>query len=179
SCGHLSQRGESNAVLADEVELHQAVKAHDDCLQLQRCIDVVNRWSNKWALPQFPNVIEGTPIRKVEHQRDLGFIVTKNLSSDAHGELTASKANSVVYRLFKNSFTRKLIIRMLGFLYEGIPSSMERNRNFKLHPLAFRRRTDLVLFHKILQGKCGLDANKFCGLRPSVFKDMVERYLVP
>ncbi|KAK6059277.1 hypothetical protein COOONC_03099 [Cooperia oncophora] len=65
---------------ADDVKLYQAVKAHDDCLQLQRSIDVVNRWSNKWALPlslekttvlhlssknrQFPYVIEGTPIRK-------------------------------------------------------------------------------------------------------------------
>ncbi|KAK6040491.1 hypothetical protein COOONC_22004 [Cooperia oncophora] len=68
----ITKSGVKCSAFANDVKLYQA---------LQRSIDVVNRWSNKWALPlstekttsvlhlssknrQCPHVIEGTPIRK-------------------------------------------------------------------------------------------------------------------
>lgn len=69
----------------------------------------------------------------------------------------------------QNSFTRKLMIRALGFAYNRIPSSHERNSNFCLATLAYRRKKhDLILFHKILHGKCDLPLDMFCVLRKSV-----------
>lgn len=58
----------------------------------------------------------------------------------------------------QNNFTQKPMIRALGFLFDGIPSSSQRNANFKLLTLASRRRKfDLILFHKILNGVSGLE----------------------
>ncbi|EYC28086.1 hypothetical protein Y032_0008g328 [Ancylostoma ceylanicum] len=47
----------------------------------------------------------------------------------------------------QNSFTRKLFIRTVGFMYDNIPPAEERNMNLGLKPLAWRRRKfDLLMF---------------------------------
>ncbi|EYC30086.1 hypothetical protein Y032_0005g2442 [Ancylostoma ceylanicum] len=68
----------------------------------------------------------------------------------------------------QNTFTRRLMIRTIGFHYDQIPSSDERNLNLGLSTLSFRRKiNDLLLLHKILYGKCGLEPQDLFSLRAS------------
>lgn len=68
----------------------------------------------------------------------------------------------------QNNFTRKLMIRMLGFLYDQIPSSSERNVNLGLEKLSTRRKAnDIILFHKIFFGKCAVRLEDFFSVRES------------
>ncbi|EYC06910.1 hypothetical protein Y032_0073g764 [Ancylostoma ceylanicum] len=51
----------------------------------------------------------------------------------------------------QNTFTRKLMVRIVGFSYDKIPNRNERNKNFGLKKLSFRRKVnDLLLLHKIV-----------------------------
>ncbi|EYC45182.1 hypothetical protein Y032_0436g1433 [Ancylostoma ceylanicum] len=80
----------------------------------------------------------------------------------------------------QNSFTRKLMTRVLGFLYDGIPRSDVRNRNLGLRPLAYRRRMfDLIMFYKILHGHVGLRSNKLFGLRASNTRGGSLKVVIP
>lgn len=68
----------------------------------------------------------------------------------------------------QNCFTRKLMIRALGFVYDKIPSSIERNQNLSLHKLSTRRKAnDLLLLHKILFGKCDIKPEDLFFVRAS------------
>ena len=116
------------------------------------------------------------PLQAADCIRDLGFMVTKDLSSDTHCDVIAAKAMHLVHNSFRalstrnpttllkvyklynlpileyddvvfcpykkkfiaklekvqNSFTRKLMIRSVGFMYADIPSSNARNLSFGL-----------------------------------------------
>lgn len=80
----------------------------------------------------------------------------------------------------QNSFARKLMVRRLGFIYDGIPSGSKRNANFKLHSLSHRRRKfDLISFHKILQGVTGLQLDQFCTHRTSYTRSGASSLVLP
>lgn len=69
----------------------------------------------------------------------------------------------------QNSFTIKLMIRMLGFIFDEIPSRAERNRNLGLLKFTSRRKTnDLLMLHKILSDKCVIELAKFILLSPGL-----------
>ena len=62
----------------------------------------------------------------------------------------------------QNNFTRKLMIRALGFVYDKIPSARQRSVNFHIPSLALRRRFfDLTTFHKIVHGRIGVTRDSF------------------
>ena len=88
---------------------------------------------------------------------------------------------SMVHKLEKvqNTFTRRLMTRVMGFVYDQIPSSRERNANFNLQSLAYRRRKfDLILFHKIFTGHCKLRPSLFYTCRPSLTRGNAVKYHV-
>lgn len=68
----------------------------------------------------------------------------------------------------QNSFTRKLLLRSRQFDYRSIPDSTERCRTFGLEPLSLRRKKfDLLMVHKILQGAIHLGGCRFFTTRIS------------
>ena len=80
----------------------------------------------------------------------------------------------------QNSFTRKLMIRIHGFVYDRIPSPRARNRIFGLQSLMRRRRKFyLIMFHKIMHGNCGLNINEFCVLRSSITRGGPVKLILP
>lgn len=51
----------------------------------------------------------------------------------------------------QNNFTRRLMVRQLGFSYDQIPNSADRNLNFGLQTLEYRRKcNDAILYHKVI-----------------------------
>ena len=69
----------------------------------------------------------------------------------------------------QNSFTRKVMTRSMGFLYDRIPAAKERNLNLGLDSLALRRRKfDLLTFHKLVHGHYSLNGEVLVSLVPSV-----------
>uniref|UniRef100_A0A0N4WH65 RNA-directed DNA polymerase from transposon BS n=1 Tax=Haemonchus placei TaxID=6290 RepID=A0A0N4WH65_HAEPC len=72
----------------------------------------------------------------------------------------------------QNSFTRKLMIRVVGFMYDSIPSAAERNANFGLRSLCWRRKKfDLLTFHKVLTGSHCLHPSTFYTIRASTTRN--------
>lgn len=69
----------------------------------------------------------------------------------------------------QNSFSRNLLFRRTGFLYDGLPSSQTRNFNRKLSTFEQRRKkSDLILLHKIIVGASGIMSNELLTIRPSL-----------
>ncbi|EYB92909.1 hypothetical protein Y032_0189g1226 [Ancylostoma ceylanicum] len=67
------------------------------------------------------------------------------------------------------------MIRTVGFLYDAIPSGKERNASMMLSSLANRRKKfDLLMYHKILHGRCGLKPEDFC----TTSLEFVREYIV-
>ena len=80
----------------------------------------------------------------------------------------------------QNSFTRKLLTRKVGFVYDRIPSARDRNTSLGLSTLALRRRKfDLLLFHKIAHGMCGLRPNTFCTFESSNTRGGASKLRIP
>ncbi|RCN41890.1 hypothetical protein ANCCAN_12163 [Ancylostoma caninum] len=71
---------------------------------LQGAITMVHDWSLTWDLPHSKEkesyVIDGISIQKVDHIRDLGFLITKDLSFGKHCDVVVSKATKVVHTTF-------------------------------------------------------------------------------
>ena len=72
----------------------------------------------------------------------------------------------------QNNFTRKLMIRTVGFSnlsYQKMPSSNIRNKLYRLQPLyKRRRRNDLLMMYKILHSLCELKSSDFYVMRSSI-----------
>lgn len=80
----------------------------------------------------------------------------------------------------QNSFTRKVMIRSLGFSYDQIPSSKDRNIILGLETLEYRRKkNDLILFHKILYGKCDLSLSPLGEERDSTTRGSSRKLVLP
>lgn len=225
---------------ADDFKIYRKIVTADDHLILQNAINLVSEWSREWDLPlsaektKVLHLGAGNPrhsyhiatsaIQSVNQHRDLGFLVTRDLSFDEHCDQIAAKAAGVMHKVFKgltiknsavllqafktyvrplleygtavfnpykrknidkiervqNSFTRKLMIRSMGFLYDCIPSAKERNLNLGLRTLSWRRKKlDLLLFHKIIHGRSGLRLNMFCTERASTTRGGASKIVLP
>ena len=80
----------------------------------------------------------------------------------------------------QNSFTRKLMIRSVGFMYADIPSSNARNLNFGLTSLSYRRRKhSLLMMYKILNRLCGLPPNSFLSVKRSITRGNPFKLVIP
>lgn len=163
-------------------------------------------------------------IDKVDRIRDLGFLITKDLSFESHCNLIVSKAIKMVHNIFRalstkdamvlvkayktfirplveygtvvfnphkkmtsdkieriqSNFTRKAWIRVNGLRYDSIPSSHNRNVKLGLTSLSERRRRfDLIMVHKILFGRCGLNHNEFFTFRRSITRGGSVKLCIP
>lgn len=80
----------------------------------------------------------------------------------------------------QNSFTRKLLVRRTGFLYDGLPSSHTRNFNLRLPTLEQRRKKfDLIQLHKIIVGGCGIMPSELLTIRPSLTRGATSKLIAP
>lgn len=87
---------------ADDLKLYQSLDASVGSKALQTTLSIVYDWANEWDLPlskektlllrigrrnsSMAYYIEGTPITEVEEVKDLGFLLTQNLSFNAQCE---------------------------------------------------------------------------------------------
>lgn len=186
------ETGAKCCAFADDLKLYHVVSDSTSREALQNGIDAVASWSGRWGLPlseekshvlhlgprnaRFSYNIGGVTVSSATSVRDLGFIVSEDLSFDSHCEYIATKATRLIYNIFRalstrkhevllqayktyvrpvleygtvvfcpfkkksisklesvqNSFTRKLMIRSLGFSYDLIPDGATRNINFGL-----------------------------------------------
>ena len=236
----MASLGVGCSMFADDLKIYRGISTANDCQILQRAIDALHDWSVRWKLPLsrektkflhigsrrhiYDYTIVDDMIVKTEEVRDLGFLVAKDLSFDAHCDHIVSIAIKMVHNLFRalstknvavllraykiyirplleygtviyspyklkyvrkiesvqNSFTRKLMNRVVGFSYDKIPTSNERNINFSLDSLAMRRkRFDLLMCHKILHGNTGLDPRAFFRMKDSVTRGGSIKFCIP
>ncbi|EYB97415.1 hypothetical protein Y032_0141g2258 [Ancylostoma ceylanicum] len=231
--------GVKYCAFADDWKVYYPVNVQGDRELLQQAIDRVLSWSQLWKLPLletktkilhigrnnnlFSYTLGQETIQPVNEVLDLGFLVDRELSFDAHCHQIALKANRIMYssfralstrnpsvllRVFKtyirpileygtvvfnpskrksilelenvqNSFTRKLLIRVMGFLYDSIPTSVVRNKNLGLHSLSYRRRKhDLLLVYKIVHGLVGLAPNSMFEVRASCTRGSADKLII-
>ena len=88
--------------------------------------------------------------------------------------------NILALEKVQNSFTRKVLIRSIGFSYNRILNSKERNLNFSLESLAVRRRKfDLIMVYKMLFGQSALDNKAFFKLNSSFTRGATRKLRIP
>jgi hypothetical protein len=110
-------------LFADDTKLYSQVETEEDCQQMQADIDALQLWSEKWLLKFHPQkckllrVGKGHPnfdytmqdeagpvtLPQVEHEKDIGVYVDKDLRFKEHINTTVSKANRLV-GLIRRSF---------------------------------------------------------------------------
>lgn len=80
----------------------------------------------------------------------------------------------------QNNFIRKLMIRPIDFLYDQIPSYIERNANFRLKSLSYRRRKfDLIMLYKIDHRDCGLNVDELIKAKSSTTRVGCRKIVIP
>ena len=92
-------------LLADDTKAFQeidseAINQEENCQELQNRVDKIAEWASDWKMeinpgkskimhlgknnPKFPYVINGTEIKTVTTEKDIGFWVTDDLSTTTH-----------------------------------------------------------------------------------------------
>ena len=106
-------------LFADDVKLYLQITNDTDVAQLQCAIDALTEWADEWQISVSINKccllnigraicdtnlnINGSPLPIVESVRDLGVLVTQNLSPSLHVSNVVAKANqraAAIYRAF-------------------------------------------------------------------------------
>ena len=106
-------------LFADDVKLYLQITNDTDVAQLQCAIDALTEWADEWQISVSINKccllnigraicdtnlnINGSPLPIVESVRDLGVLVTQNLSPSLHVSNVVVKANeraAAIYRAF-------------------------------------------------------------------------------
>lgn len=86
------------------------------------------------------------------------------------------KSNKILEAV-QNSFTRKVMIRELRFCYDQIPSIIERNHNFGLRTLEYRRkRNQILLFRRIIHHTTGIKMSDIMTLRAANTRSECVKY---
>ena len=110
-------------MFADDTKIYREVSASGGTAELQAAIDKMVKWAHEWGLPlslektqclhlgtknpMHQYTINNQPIdTATESVRDLGFLITKDLSLKAHAQKIVSRANLKTFNLFKNLKTR-------------------------------------------------------------------------
>ena len=107
---------------ADDVILYSYIYSMDDCYKLQKDLDSLTMWSNKWQMffnPRkceflritnkknfisFTYHINDCSIQEVTHAKYLGVVLDQHLSWNDHIKKTASKATKVIGFLQRNLY---------------------------------------------------------------------------
>ncbi len=108
-------------LFADDCKLYRDIKTRDDCALLQDDLDSLAAWSRDWLLRfsrekcvalcihsphTFPYSTEGHYLEKVEHQKDLGVIISSDLNPSCHIQTITKKVSQRI-RMIKRCFTNK------------------------------------------------------------------------
>jgi hypothetical protein len=100
---------------ADDTKIGKTVQSEEDKLELQRAIDSLTEWAEKWGMafnvakckimhfghenPGFEYTMSGQKLDTTEEERDIGVMVTKNLRPSAQCAKAARTATTVLSQL--------------------------------------------------------------------------------
>ena len=107
----------SNSVFADDAKLYRRIKEPNNRTILQKDLDRLHEWSNRWLL-QFNEEkckvihigrnntghqyhLGSTHLTETHKEKDLGVLITPDLKPTAQVEKAATSANSVLGRITK------------------------------------------------------------------------------
>jgi ribonuclease P/MRP protein subunit RPP40 len=115
---------------ADDTKLTRSLKSHDDANRLQEALDRAVDWANLWQMTfnvdkccvihfgnSNPNTVykmEGSDLKCVEEEKDLGVLTNKSLKPKSNCAKAAKKANGILGQM-KRTFTfsdRSILIRL-------------------------------------------------------------------
>jgi len=100
-------------MLANDIKLYRIIRSPDDCLQLQRDIDVLAEWSKKWLLSfnvskckvldidnaatpcHHQYTLQQDALELLENIRDLGINMDSKLKFHTHTDTVTNKANHI------------------------------------------------------------------------------------
>ena len=107
-------------LFADDTKIYRKIDNINDCNILQSDLNKLLQWSNKWLLKFHPNKckvikvgpniheyaysLDGNILENLEHEKDIGVTVDKDLKFDVHMQDKISKANRVM-GLIRRSFS--------------------------------------------------------------------------
>jgi len=116
---------------ADDIKIYRTIDSPLDYVHLQQSIDLVYAWSVKYQLPLAPHkcqalyigsrnpktdyLCNGILLTKVKEVKDLGFIVTNNLSFSKHVLHVCNQARKRMFALFRTLKTHKAKILVLAY----------------------------------------------------------------
>ena len=103
-------------IFADDTKIYRKIATENDCVELQKDLDILQEWSNKWLLsfnakkckimrlggqhPEFiykmTNNTDVTDLEFTEMEKDLGIHVDNKLRLRDHAEIAAAKANKTL-----------------------------------------------------------------------------------
>ena len=101
-------------MFADDIKLYRIIRSPEDCLQLQRDIDILEQWSKQWLLSfnvikckvlhignpvancNYQYTLCGVLLETVEDTRDLGIYIDSKLKFHVQTDFTTNKANRVL-----------------------------------------------------------------------------------
>ena len=113
-------------LFADDTKLYREIHDLDDCKTLQEDLNALSVWSDTWLLKfnagkcvllkirkkiEYRYTLNGTYLTEVDNQRDLGVIVSNDLSPRTHIVEIAKQANQrvgMVRRCFTNLTSKKI-----------------------------------------------------------------------
>ena len=174
-------------MFADDTKLYCPVKTIDDCQQLQSDLNSLSNWSSKWLLKFNENKcvvlrikysldyiysLNGFPVQKVLHQKDIGVIVSNTLLPHDHIQSITKKSNQrigLIRRCFTDITLNKVEILFNSLIrplleygspawnpwYSNDITNIEKvqlcnSPEFEPEPLVIRRlKTDLCEVYKI------------------------------
>jgi len=109
-------------MFADDIKLYRIIRSPEDCLQLQRDIDVLVQWSKTWLLSFSVNkckvlhigntaincnhqyMLQDVELELLEDMRDLGIYVDSKLKFHVHTDIVTNKANrtlGLIHKVFE------------------------------------------------------------------------------
>jgi ribonuclease P/MRP protein subunit RPP40 len=113
----LFDKSVSCKLYADDIKLYTVISTNNDCLCLQRNLDLLYEWSNKWQLtisykkcaiidighnvPTYNYSLHDNVLVKVSEIRDLGIVVDPSLKFSCHINKLFPKAYSRVCLIYK------------------------------------------------------------------------------
>ena len=103
-------------IFADDTTIYRKIATENDCVELQKDLDILQEWSNKWLLsfnakkckvmrlggqhPEFiykmTNNTDATNLEFTEMDKDLGIHVDNKLRLRDHAEISAAKASKIL-----------------------------------------------------------------------------------
>ena len=128
------------SLFADDSKIVRVIKSLEDCLVLQTDLESVDRWCHKWGMllnagkcqcmsftrkvnpTVFYYNVHGNVIGKVNEIRDLGVLVSNDLTFTSHINGIVSKANQT-WATVRRVFDRKPNPRLMRPLFESLVRS--------------------------------------------------------